>query len=423
MPLKAKELKPLQIKNLGTGTHRVGGCIGLCLTVVTDTNKHWTLRFRLHGKDQEMGLGSFPSVTLEMARANGRQIREQISNGLNPIDERNRQFEILAASQRSKLTFKEAFYEYFPHKRANLKNAKHAAQWESTLKQYVFPIFGERNIDTLEMNDVIDCLLHEAFWSKKPETASRVRQRIKAVFQWAISKNLYKGINPALWQGLLEFHLPDPVKLKEQANGGVAKQEPMVPLNRAAEFFAELSKRQGMAADILRLITLTACRSGQARFAKWYEFDLDDGIWHIKKGRKEAKLRKRDHHVALTSSALKLLKSLPKDDEEDWVFPSTTNRPLSSTAVSNVMRTIHKNAKRPFICPDQRRPAVPHGLRATVTTWWARNGIEGDLLKFQLSHDLSDTVYRHYLREDLVERRRAKLQLWDDYLTGVDHEQ
>jgi hypothetical protein len=82
------------------------------------------------------------------------------------------------------------------------------------------------------------------------------------------------------------------------------------------------------------------------------------------------------------------------------------------------MKTVHKNAKEPFICTHEGRPAVPHGLRSTLTTWFGDEGIEPELLKFQLSHNLPDTVFKHYLRSDLLKRRRKVLQSWDDFLTG-----
>ena len=419
MPKKAKELKPLQVRNLRKGTHRVGGCIGLCLSVVSDTNKHWTLRARIGGKDHEIGLGSYPTVTLEEARRLGRECQEQIKKGLNPIEERRKKHEVLRSKQSKNITFQNAFYEFYKIKKSVLSNPKHAAQWESTMQQYVFPLIGSRSLNNLDVEDIVECLNYENLWTEKTETASRVRQRISSVFDWAISKKLYDKFNPAVWKGILEYQLPDPVELKKIANNGKARKEPMVPITRIREFYSELSHRKGMAANTLRFMTLTGCRSGQARFAKWHEFDLVQEVWTIRQGRAQAKLKTRDHHVALTSSALIILKSLPQGDEDDWVFPNERNRPLSDTAVAKVMKTVHKNAKQPFLCPSERREAVPHGLRSTLTTWLGEKGIEAELLKFQLSHNMPDTIFKHYLRADLVERRREVLQSWDDFLTGL----
>ena len=422
MPKNAKELKPLQVRTLSKGTHRVGGCIGLCLSVVSDTNKHWTLRARIGGKDHEIGLGSYPTVTLEEARRLGRECQEQIKKGLNPIDERRKKHEVLRRNQSKNITFQDAFYAFYPIKKSELSNPKHAAQWESTMQQYVFPLIGSRLLNSLGVDDIVECLRHQNLWTEKTETASRIRQRISSVFDWAISKKLYDKFNPAVWKGILQYQLPDPAKLKKNANNGKLKREPMVPLMRIREFYSELNHRKGMAAKALTLMTLTGCRSGQARFAKWHEFDLVQEVWTIRQGREQAKLKTRDHHVALTSSALKLLKALPKGDENDWVFPNERNRPLSDTAVAKVMKTVHKNAKQPFLCPSERREAVPHGLRSTLTTWFGEKGIEAELLKFQLSHNMPDTIFKHYLRADLVERRREVLQSWDDFLIGLQNE-
>ena len=138
----------------------------------------------------------------------------------------------------------------------------------------------------------------------------------------------------------------------------------------------EVRLRDGMAANALSFMALTGCRSGQARYAKWSEFNMDQGVWLIRKGREQAKLKTRDHSVALTTSTLSLLKKLPQGSKDDWVFPNERNRPLSDTAVGKVMKTVHKNAKEPFICPTERRPAVPHGLRSTLTTWFGDKGLK-----------------------------------------------
>lgn len=187
----------------------------------------------------------------------------------------------------------------------------------------------------------------------------------------------------------------------------------MVPLIHIREFYSELNHRKGMAAKALTLMTLTGCRSSQAHFAKWHEFDLVQEVWTIRQGREQAKLKTRDHHIALTSFALKLLKALLQGDESDWVFPNERNRPLSDTAVAKVMKTIHKNAKQPFLCPSEAREAVPHGLSSTLSTWFGEKGIETELLNFQFSHNMPDTIFKHYLRADLVELRRKVLQSWD----------
>ena len=418
MPKKAKELKALEVRRLSKGTHRVGGCTGLCLSVVSETNKNWTLRVRIGLRDQEIGLGSYPTVTLEDARRLGRKCHEKIKEGINPIEERRQKHEALSKQQQQNITFQEAFYQFFPIKKAVLSNPKHLAQWESTMQKYVFPHIGNRELRTIGVDEVVSCLTHQNFWNEKTETATRVRQRISAVFDWAIAKKLYQAFNPAVWKGILEYQLPNPVKLKEKANQGRLRREPMVPLERVTEFYSELRLRDGMAANALSFMALTGCRSGQARYAKWSEFNMDQGVWLIRKGREQAKLKTRDHSVALTSSTLSLLKKLPQGSKDDWVFPNERNRPLSDTAVGKVMKTVHKNAKEPFICPTERRPAVPHGLRSTLTTWFGDKGIEEELLKFQLSHNLPATVFKHYLRSDLLERRRKVLQSWDDFLTG-----
>ena len=194
MPKNAKELKPLQVRNLSKGTHRVGGCIGLCLSVVSDTNKHWTLRARIGGKDHEIGLGSYPTVTLEEARRLGRECQEQIKKGLNPIDERRKKHEVLRRNQSKNITFQDAFYAFYPIKKSELSNPKHAAQWESTMQQYVFPLIGSRLLNSLGVDDIVECLRHQNLWTKKlrqlPASAKELAQFLIGLFQKSYTTNL-----------------------------------------------------------------------------------------------------------------------------------------------------------------------------------------------------------------------------------------
>ena len=145
----------------------------------------------------------------------GRECQEQIKKGLNPIDERRKKHEVLRRNQSKNITFQDAFYAFYPIKKSELSNPKHAAQWESTMQQYVFPLIGSRLLNSLGVDDIVECLRHQNLWTEKTETASRIRQRISSVFDWAISKKLYDKFNPAVWKGILQYQLPDPAKLKK----------------------------------------------------------------------------------------------------------------------------------------------------------------------------------------------------------------
>ena len=79
-----------QVEHAAPGTSLTDGG-GLSLRCASGGNKRWVLRFKLRGRPQrEMGLGSFPAVSLALARKKAAQVREQIAQGLDPIEEAER---------------------------------------------------------------------------------------------------------------------------------------------------------------------------------------------------------------------------------------------------------------------------------------------------------------------------------------------
>ena len=105
------------------------------------------------------------------------------------------------------------------------RNEKHRTQWRSTLENYAFPIIGTLSVAAVDTPAVLKIL--EPMWRTKPETASRVRGRIKSVLNWATARGFRQGENPARWRGHLDRLLPARSRVK------TVKHHPALP-------FAEL---------------------------------------------------------------------------------------------------------------------------------------------------------------------------------------
>jgi hypothetical protein len=91
----------------------------------------------LRGKAREMGLGSLSAVGLAEARAEAAACRTLRQQGIDPIEARKARHAQAALDAAKAITFKEAAERYIATRRAGWKNAKHAAQWGSTLATYV----------------------------------------------------------------------------------------------------------------------------------------------------------------------------------------------------------------------------------------------------------------------------------------------
>ena len=175
MPRLAKELSALEVKRLqhpgcgGNMVHFVGGVAGLMLQVTPSNARSWLLRATIGGKRRELGLGSYPEVSLAQARDRAREAKDKIRNGIDPIAERREIRARLAAEQRLGMTFSEATERYLAAKLDAFKNPKHRDQWRSTLERYAIPELGPILVDDLTVQDVLRVL--EPIWKTKTETA------------------------------------------------------------------------------------------------------------------------------------------------------------------------------------------------------------------------------------------------------------
>ncbi len=409
---KARELSPIEIKRLNKpGLHAVGGVPGLLLQISATGAKSWIYRYRFNGKRRHEGFGSYPGITLATARELARKSYEKIIQGIDPL--------ALKAQTAGGLTFDEAAKQFIADHTASWRNPKHAQQWTNTLATYANPFIGYMNVAAITKAHVLAVLEQpvtviedgkpqtQKLWLAKRETASRVRGRMKLVFDWCTGREYRSGTNPAEWTGNLDSVLSSP---KAMASKNPVEHHPAVQIDDLPAFAKGLASSEGMAAKALQLKLLTAVRSNEVRGACWAEFDLDNGLWTVPKSR--TKTGKTEHSVALSEQALLLLRSLPRLKDCKFVFPGPSGKPLSDTALSKIMQRLNFKDK-------DGRVAVPHGLRSSFRGWVAeRTNFDGFLAQVALHHVVGNKVETAYQRSNVFERRKALMQAWADYCTG-----
>jgi hypothetical protein len=194
----------------------------------------------LNGRAREMGLGPLHTVDLPAAREEARRCRELCRQGIDPIEHRKAQRAENMLLANSAKTFDECATSYIAAKRPGWTNPKHAEQWTNTLKAYVSPIFGKLPVQAVDTEVIVQAL--NAIWTTKTETATRVRQRIEAVLDWATVSGFRKGDNPARWAGHLEHKLTNPSKIKKVENLAA------LPFTQIAAFLVDLREQEGIAA-------------------------------------------------------------------------------------------------------------------------------------------------------------------------------
>ena len=395
MGRKARELKPLAIAKLSKpGMHFAGGVSGLALRISPTGARSWILRMMIGNKRRDMGLGSYPEVSLAMAKELGTQKRLQVKDGLDPIEDRKNAQAQLKAEQASFVSFKDAALQYIHTHRPGWKNAKHASQWHNTLETYAFPVLADLHVKDVDLDHVLQVI--EPIWQTKTETASRVRNRIELVLDWAKARGSRAGDNPARWKGNLDALLPAKSKVAK------VKHHAAMDWKDMNEFLQQLQKQKSVSAQALHFIILTSCRSGEARFATWDEVDLKGGVWTIPVERMKAG---KEHRVPLSTSAKNLLKSLPNIDGNHLLFPNNFGKPLSDMALTQLLRRMELEC-------------TVHGFRSTFRDWAGETTpFPREVIEHALAHKLQDKAEAAYARGDLFTKRTLLMAAWAEFLS------
>lgn len=393
MALKAKELGPLEVSRLTEPKlHFVGGVAGLALQITHTGARCWVLRAAVGGKRRHMGLGGYPDVTLAGAKEAARAARAQISDGIDPVAERQAKRSALAAAVAATMTFSEAAEKYITAHEAGWKSAKHADQWNNTLTTYAYPVIGKISVGDIETAHIMRVL--EPIWTIKTETASRLRGRIESVLDWATVRGFRKGDNPARWRGHIE-HL-----LAARTDVQKVEHHAAMDYREVGAFLVDLRKQEGLGARALEFAILTAARSGEVRGATWSEIDLDAGVWTIPKERMKAE---KEHRVPLSAESLALLNALPRMVGTDLVFPNAKNTVLSDMTLTAVLRRMSV-------------PVTAHGFRSSFRDWAGETtAYPREVIEHALAHQLKDKAEAAYARGSLFDKRRRLMADWAKY--------
>ena len=372
---------------------------GLYLQVAGSGTKSWLFRYKspVTAKQREMGLGSLNLVPLAAARDIAVECRRQVLSGLDPLEERGRVKRVRQLEQARSITFQEAAEQCIASKKPEWKNAKHAQQWSNTLNAYAYPVFGDLSISDLDTDLVLKAI--EPIWISKAETASRVRQRIETVWDWARARKYVEGENPARLRGHLDKILAKTAKVKR------VKHHAAIPYKQIATFIKKLRGRKGSSASAMEFMILTAARTGEVRGARWQEIDLTIKVWTIPADRMKAG---KEHRVPLCDRALQILNSMKSNrNPDEFVFPGwKAGTGLSDGAMLALLRKMEVG------------PYTPHGFRSTFRDWAAEEAhqFSNETVELALAHTIRNKAEAAYRRGDQLERRRELMAAWSEHI-------
>lgn len=403
MAARSNRLTTRTVQSIGKPGRYADGN-GLYLHVAAGGARSWVYRYMLHGRSREMGLGGVDAVPLAEARRKAQDARRLCAEGRDPLDARRAAKNAARLADASTFTFKDAADAYITAHGSAWRNAKHAAQWKSTLTLHVYPTIGDLPVAGVDTDGVLGCL--EPIWHRTPETASRVRGRIESVLDWARVRGYRDGPNPAVWRGHLALLLPARTKVQK------VQHQPALPYSRMPEFMTALKELVGTGALALEFQILTAARTGEVLGMTWAEVDLETQVWMRPAERMKGG---RAHRVPLVPRAIEILGQMPTPQGKGkLVFAGLKpGKPLSDMTLNAVIRRM--NTPTPtWVDPTQsRRPIVPHGFRSSFRDWVAETTTYSrELAEAALAHTEGDKVVAAYQRGDMFEKRWEMMLAW-----------
>ncbi|MBB4242394.1 MULTISPECIES: tyrosine-type recombinase/integrase [Rhizobium] len=352
---------------------------GLYLRMHAGGSKSWFFVYTRDGKRRELGLGGLAGiapVSLALARRKAEELRTKLAHGQDPHADK------VAAKVAAERTFRkvaELFIadrdDWTPHTRK---------EWEHHLYEHSAAL-ADKQIDALT-TDLIEETL-KPIWEKRPATGQRVRGKIESVLDYAAAKGMRTGDNPARWSGHLEH-------LLTKAGRVTGANHKALSYSNVPAFLSSLGS--SVIERLIRFIVFTAVRSGEARLAEWKEIDLGAKIWTIPKERTKTG---RELIVPLTNQAIA---SLPEQGE-GLVF-TQDGQALSIMAMPN---WIGRN----------KSGITMHGFRSAFRDFAGdKTEFPREIAEMALGHRIGNAVEQAYRRGDALDKRRALMTDWADFL-------
>lgn len=366
----------------------------LFLQITPSGARSWIFRYEIHGRERAMGLGPCADFSLDEARERARLARQQLRDGIDPLAASHEARAKAAAAAAKVITFRVAAADYYEANSQEWTSAKHAAQFHSRMKDYVFPVLGNLPVQTIDKALVLQTI--KPIWQTKNATARRTLRLIAGVMNFAKASGWCAGDNPATYENYLEYVLPAITSSAHHA---------ALPFAEMHGFMAKLAGHQDVAARALEFTVLTAARSGETLGAVWSEIDMAAKVWTIPASRMKVK-DGEPHRVALSAPALAILNALPREQDNDYVFiGAKKGRALGHDALAQALKRI-------------RADVTVHGFRSTFSTW-ANEATTHDsiVVEMSLAHKVGNAVARAYRRTDMLPKRAALMADWARFCT------
>lgn len=358
--------------------------------IKTETAGRWVYRYTHLTKRRDMGLGSFPALSLADARTARDAWEAVLADGNDPIDtKRTREAAAVAERDRNDPTFAEAAQMVFEARKATLKRGGIAGRWLSPLIIHVIPKLGGKKLSQIHQTDIREALA--PIWRAKYPTAIKAIQRTRIVFDRC--RLMGFDCDPFVVDAAREM-------LGNVAH--VAKHITATQWENIPALYARLDNG-GPVDQCLRWMILTAVRMDGCSGARLSEINGD--VWTVPADRIKSTVKgAADFRVPL-SAECHAIASAQAEISDDLLFGSYTGRRITSTSLELRLNKLGEAGR-------------PHGFRTSFRTWASDTDKPWDVAETVLGHKIGGRIERTYARSDLLDRRAAVMASWARHVTG-----
>ena len=373
---------------------------GLYLHVAPSGKKTWRYRYKIEGKESTFVMGEYPQMSLEQARKERADAREMVKMGTNPAQERREikqgAFEQKRASREKREHSFEAVALDWISQQKERWSREHANAVLATLEADAFPLLGSHPVDTITPPMVLQ-VVRRIEAREALEVAHKVLQRINAVLRFGVQTGLAASNPAAEMRGVL--------KTRKVVHRAALNREDLPEFLRTLNV-VDIHITTRLA---LKFTILTAARTGEVRGATWDEINFDDAIWRIPAARMKMA---SPHNVPLSDQAVEILGRVARlYGQEGLIFPGIRDhsRQLSENTLLYGLYRMGYHSR-----------ATVHGFRAVFSTIANESGFDGDVIEKALAHEERNRVRAAYHRSEYLEKRRALMQWWANFLDQME---
>jgi integrase len=383
--LKANPAGPYCVSDLRTA--------GLLLRVAPSGERTWPLSYRIKGTQtvRHTSLGRYddPGASLEEARARANELTAAARQGVDLLAK-----EAAAREVRSRAIDVHAFTELYLA-RCVTRRLRSAPAVARILRRTLAPL-AAMPADDVRQRDLAP-LLEEIAARGRQRLAGLSRRLLVTMFRWALSQGIVSN---------------DPTKGLSSYDTGTPRDR-VLDADEIRLLVAWLPNLPSAIGDALYVQLATGARIGEITGITADEIDRDKWLWTLPAARSK---NKRPRVTPLVGAARSIIEARIAVADGDLLFPDAVGGALTSGSVGNaLLRRRHRLPIATF---------KSHDLRRTAASMMYELGIAKDVIGAIVGHGGEDeksarVLIRHYLKSDLIARKRQALEVWDAYLGAI----